>query len=414
LTQYTNWAGNIQFKPKQWHEPRTIEELQHIVKNAKKLRVVGTGHSFNSISVCREEIVSLHHFNKLIELNTEEQTVTIEAGMKYSELSKILMNKGFAIHNLASLPHISVAGAIATATHGSGNKNKSLASIITAFELINANGDIIHITRENEARFDGMIVHLGALGIVTKLTLEIVPEFTIRQYVYENLPIDSVQRHFDSIYASAYSVSLFTNWETNTINQVWLKQKVEDSKVEDLFGAILSEKKLHPITGIDPIHCTDQLGIEGKWYDRLPHFRMDFTPSSGDEIQSEYIISKKDAPHAIKEIQTIGQQLSSLLHTSEIRSIAQDNLWLSPYYKRDSIGLHFTWKDDWNNVQRMLPVLESVLKPFRPRPHWGKVFTLDKEEIQSQYEMLPKFRELLTEYDPNGKFQNDFINTYIF
>ncbi|MFD2655672.1 FAD-binding protein [Gracilibacillus thailandensis] len=419
MNEQKNWAGNYTYSAANWHEPESVNQLQQLVRQCDKLRVVGSRHSFNGIADSSENMVSLQKMNKIIALDRDNQTVTVEGGIIYSDLSRFLQENGFALENMASLPHISVVGACATATHGSGDRNSCLSDSVHAMEVVTADGELVQFSREeNQEQLKGAVVGLGGIGIVTKMTLDIIPAFQISQYVYEQLPLAQLEHHFDDIFSSAYSVSLFTNWQSDTINQVWLKQlhteENEPQSYTDLYGAKPATDHCHPIAGIEAINCTEQMGIPGPWYDRLPHFRIDFTPSSGDELQSEYIIPRQYAYKALTEINKIRDQIAPLLHVCEIRSIAKDELWMSPCYQQDSIGIHLTWKDDWESVQKVLPQIEEKLTPYHARPHWGKLFTMTKEQVQPLYEKLPDFQQLLEHYDPKGKFRNEFINTYIF
>ena len=413
-----NWAGNFEYSTTNWHEPESIEDVQHLVSRLNKLRVIGTRHSFNRIADSNENIVSLQKLNKVLSIDQEKQTVTVEAGIKYGDLCHVLQQHGYALHNLASLPHISVAGACATATHGSGNDNQNLAAAVCAMEMVTADGSLVTFSKEkSEEELHGAVVGLGGLGVVTKLTLEILPSHQMRQDVYENLPLEQLEYNFDSIYSSAYSVSLFTDWKDNMFNQVWLKSKLSDSQSfsigDNFYGAKAAKENLHPVPGVSAENCTAQLGEPGNPLDRLPHFRMDFTPSKGQELQSEYILAREHAYDALCAISEIQEKIAPHLLISEVRTIAQDELWLSPAYKQDSVAIHFTWQDKWAEVQQVLPLIEAQLEPFQAKPHWGKLFTTSPAKIQSLYEKMPAFQELLMKYDPEGKFRNSFLDKYI-
>jgi xylitol oxidase len=352
-------------------------------------------------------------------LDKERCTVIVEGGIRYGELSQALHAEGFALHNLASLPHISVAGACATATHGSGVGNKNLATAVSNMELVKADGEIITISREKDGDiFNGMVVGLGGFGVVTKLTLDIQPTFDVQQDIYENLPLHELENNFEEIMSSGYSVSLFTDWETEIVNQLWVKRVVKDGKklpaLANSHGTTPAAKRMHPIAKISAENCTEQLGIPGAWQDRLPHFRMDHTPSSGEELQTEYFVAREDAYQALLAINSIREQVAPLLMISEVRTIAADDLWMSMCYKQDSVALHFTWKMDQPAVTKFLPVLEETLAPFHPRPHWGKVFTMSAAQLESRYERMQNFRQLLLQYDPQGKFRNAFLDLNIF
>ncbi|MBM7655273.1 FAD-binding protein [Neobacillus cucumis] len=414
-----NWAGNYQYSTTNWHEPESVEEVQQLVSSLKKLRVIGSRHSFNSIADSEENMVSLQKLNRVISIDREKQTVIVEAGINYGELGSVLQQHGLALHNLASLPHISVAGAIATATHGSGNRNQNLAAAVRAMEVVTADGSIVTFSKEkSDEELHGAVVGLGGLGVVTKLTLDVHPSHQMRQDVYENLPLAQLEHDFDSIFSNAYSVSLFTDWQDERFNQVWLKSKVPDDQTfsfgEDFYGAKAAKENLHPVPGVGAENCTAQLGVPGDWLDRMPHFRMDFTPSKGQELQSEYIMAREHAYAALSAVSEIREQIAPHLLICEVRTIAEDELWLSPSYKQDSVAIHFTWQDKWADVQKVLPLIEAQLEPFQAKPHWGKLFTTSPAKIQSLYEKMPAFQQLLMKYDANGKFRNAYLNHYIF
>jgi xylitol oxidase len=413
---HSNWARNYLYSAKQIHQPETIEHAQEIVQRSEKLKALGTRHSFNEIADTSGDLISLKHFDKILELDRARGTVTVEAGVRYGELCRWLDREGFALHNLASLPHISVAGACATATHGSGDRNKNLAGAVSGIKIITANGQLIQLSREDE-QFNGAVVNLGGFGIVIALTLNISPSFQMQQDVYENLPLANLATHFDELTASGYSVSLFTDWRSAAFNQVWVKQRAPEGvsvKAEpELFGAWLATTNLHPIPALSAENCTEQLGVCGPWYERLPHFRLEFTPSSGEELQSEYILPRQHAVAALHIVNELSELIAPSLQISEIRTIAADNLWMSPCYQQDCVAIHFTWKKDWENVRQVLPVIEDKLAQFEARPHWGKLFTVSASRLQSQFKKLPDFRQLLQQYDPHGKFRNAFLDRYI-
>lgn len=419
VTNQKNWAGNLTYSAARIHFPKTVAEVQEIVKRSDKVRVLGSRHSFNSIADTPHDLISLQDLDPGIGIDREQNKVKVAGGVRYGELCEALHREGFAIHNLASLPHISIAGACATATHGSGNQNGNLATVVSAMEIVTADGQLITLSRAQDGEnFQGAVVGLGGLGVIVSMTLDIAPAFDVRQDLYENLPLAALENHFDAVSSSAYSVSLFTDWKHTMFNQVWLKRRLPEEEVPALapefFGATPATRKLHPIVEISAESCTEQMGIPGPWYERLPHFRMDFTPSSGEELQSEYFVRREDAFSALQAVSRVRERIAPLLMISEIRTIAADNLWMSPCYRQASVAFHFTWQPDWPAVKEMLPTLEEALAPYDARPHWGKLFTCSPAKLQSLYKKLPEFRRLLQQYDPTGKFRNEFLDTYIF
>ncbi len=415
----TNWSGNLTYGTDRVSEATSVAQIREILKSEDKVKVQGTRHCFNSIADSRYNLLSLKPMHEVAALDPAARTVTVDAGITYGQLGPYLDSKGFALHNLASLPHISIAGAVSTATHGSGEKNGNLATAVAALELVTAAGDVVKLNRKSDGDlFHGAVVGLGALGVISRLTLDIQPTYHMRQYVYENLPLAQMKEHFDAIQASGYSVSLFTDWQKQRLNEVWIKTRVGDGQAfaapPELFGAKAATRNLHPIAELSAENCTEQMGVPGPWYERLPHFRMGFTPSAGKELQSEYFVPRSHAVDAILAVERLRDQITPHLLISEIRTIAADDLWISTCYHRPSVTIHFTWKQDWPAVRRLLPVIERELSPFQPRPHWGKLFTMPPTELRSRYERLADFVQLAAKYDPKGKFRNDFLNTNIF
>jgi len=414
-----NWAGNIEYSTEQLYAANSLEQVQDYVKKQSKLKVLGTRHCFNTIADSKNDFLSLKAMDEVLALDPVARTVTVGPGMTYGRLAPMIDSKGFALHNLASLPHISVAGACSTATHGSGEKNGNLATSVSGLQIVTADGDVVELSRAKDGdTFRGAVVGLGALGVITSVTLDLEPTFTMRQYVYENMPFSEVKAHFDEIEASAYSVSLFTDWQNQRFSEVWLKQRDDAvpafSAPPEFFGATLATENLHPIAALSAVNCTEQMGVSGPWYDRLPHFRMGFTPSAGNELQSEYFVARRNAVDAILTVERLRDQISPHLMISEIRAIAADDLWMSTAHNQPCVTIHFTWKPDWPAVSKLLPIIEKELAPFNPRPHCGKLFTMPPAELKSSYKRMPDFIELCEKYDPQGKFRNDFLNTNIF
>jgi xylitol oxidase len=417
--QLKNWAGNFTYSTSNVLEPRTVEEVQEIVKTSAKLRALGTRHCFNRIADSDAVLLSTRNLNDLNEPDKTNNTITVGAGIRYGDLCKYVDERGFAIHNLASLPHISVAGACATATHGSGVKNGNLATAVSAIEFVSGKGEIVRLSRDKDGDlFKGAVVALGSLGVVTKITLDLVPSFSVTQIVYLNLPVSQLEQHFDEIMSSGYSVSLFTDWQTENMNQLWIKRKVDAGESfnaePEFFGGSLADRNVHPIIEISAENCTEQMGVAGPWYERLPHFKMDFTPSSGEELQAEYFVPREKAFAAIKAVETLRQDLKNLLFITEIRTVEADDLWMSMCYKRPGVAIHFTLKQDIPGVNNFLPKLEQTLAPFDPRPHWGKLFTIAPAVLHSRYERYRDFLTLASQYDPEGKFRNAFMNENFF
>jgi xylitol oxidase len=406
-----NWAGNHRYAARRIHRPRSVEELQELVAGAGAIKALGTRHCFNDIAdFPGGELVDLAGIDSDIEIASEKNTVTVGAATRYGDLARPLHEAGHALPNLASLPHCTVAGSVATATHGSGQRHGGLATTVSGLTLLTADGELRDYSRQADPHvFPGLVVGLGALGVVTRLTLDLVPAFELRQDVYEDLPWDLALAHFDELQAAAYSVSLFTDWTGPAVRQVWLKSAADATPPADLFGARPADGPRHPVPGISPEHCTEQGGVPGPWYDRLPHFRLGFTPSAGEELQTEYLLPRRHAVAALEEVRALGPRIAPLLAVSEVRTVAADDLWLSPCHGEDCVAIHFTWLPRQAEVSALLPEIERRLAPYRARPHWGKLF-----HAAGEYPRLADFRALADHLDPTGAFRNPFLARHVF
>ena len=413
----TNWAGNIVFSADRLHRPATVAQLQELVAGSEHARALGTGHSFNTIADTDDTLISVAGLPPDVDIDTAAGTVRIAAGLRYGQVVGRLDDAGYALPNLGSLPHISVAGASSTGTHGSGNANRSLVNSISAVELVTADGELVTLSRAADpGRFPGAVLALGALGIMTAITLDLQPTYDIQQYVYEDLPRAEFDEHWPEIFAAGYSVSAFLDWQKPRFTQVWIKHRVDGATWQapaHWLGAPLADRPLNPVPGMSAEHCTEQLGVPGPWHARLPHFRLEFTPSSGEELQSEYFVPRDRIAEALAALDPIADRIAPLLQIGELRTIAADELWLSPHYRRDNAALHFTWFSDTPAVLPVLTMIEERLAPLQARVHWGKVFTMQPEVVRGQYERLPDFLQLAKTLDPTGKFRNDLLNRYL-
>jgi xylitol oxidase len=404
-----NWAGTHRYQALGVVTVRSKDELTELVRTVQKVRALGTRHSFNDIADSPGVLVDVGALKGDPEIDEERARVRVPAGMSYGELGRYLQARGWALHNLGSLPHISVAGACATGTHGSGATNQSLAAAACGIELVSGHGELVHLD-DHDPRIHGAVVALGALGVVTSLTVRIEPTFDMRQDVFVDVPWNALDQ-LDEIMRSAYSVSLFTRWE-GTVDLVWTKSRYvegDPAPTMPFSEAELATRPMSP-TGDDPGNTTDQRGVPGPWNERLPHFRFEKTPSHGDEIQSEYFVARELGREALSALEKICDMFSPHLIISELRYVAADSLWLSPAYERDSLAIHFTWKRHPAEVKEILRVIEETLMPFDVRPHWGKWFMMDASNIVRLYKRLPDFEDLIHQFDPKGKFNNEFLN----
>ena len=407
----STWAGTYTFGAARLRTPATLEEAQQLVAGADRIRALGSRHSFNDLADSPGDLISLREVPLPLEVDADAGTAVVHGSLTYGAVAAELDAAGFAMPALASLPHISIAGAVATATHGSGDRTPNLAGVVTGVEMIGADGELRWLERGDDD-FPGAVVGLGALGVVTRLRLAVEPTFTVRQDVLNGVRWATVLERFDEITAAAHSVSIFTRWAEDAVDQIWLKSR-DDVPPAELFGGVVATTRQHPILGVDAINATAQGGEMGPWYDRLPHFRMGFTPSNGTEIQSEYLLDRRHAVAAIEALRGLRESLVPLLQVCEIRTMAADDLWLSTAYGHDTVAFHFTWHQQPEAVQELLPALERALAPFGARPHWGKWFAMDREGLEAVFDRIGDFRALAARLDPNGTFRNAYLDRLV-
>ena len=407
-----NWAGNLEYSSADVQRPTTVDQLRELVAHATRIKALGSRHSFNTVADTDGTHILLDALPQEVVLDTAKSTVKVSGGISYGALGRALEDQGYAIHNLASLPHISVAGAIQTGTHGSGVNNPSLAAAVVSVDLVRASGELVTLTADDD-EFLASVVGMGALGIVTGLELAVRPSYEVRQRVLTNLSWEHALANFQAIASSAYSVSFFTNYTGDTIPQVWLKALDTEAPLPDLFGATPATAAMHPLPDMSAENCTEQLDVAGKWLDRLPHFRHEFTPSNGEELQSEFLLPLDQAPAALQAVRDLAHKLAPLLFVSEIRTVAADEFWLSPFYQQQSVALHFTWKPLQTEVEAVLPELEEALRQFGARPHWGKLFTPGQYDFAALYPRFEDFRSLVQANDPSGKFRNELLDSVL-
>ncbi len=408
-----NWSGTVEYQAAGFEQPRTVEQLQEVVARSPRIRALGTRHSFNAIADTEGVLVTTTGIEPEFELDAERRIVRLGSGARYAALATFLTDEGWALHNMGSLPHISVGGAVATGTHGSGAANGSLATAVRGLQIVGPDGALRWV-RAGEEGFDGSVVALGALGVVARLEVAVEPGYLVRQDVYRGLDWEVLLADVAAVTDAAYSVSVFTDWLSPTIDQVWVKRRVasvDEAVPDELAGARRSGSAVQIIESAED--NTTQQGVAGAWSAHLPHFRIDSTPSKGDEIQTEYFVGKADAADALRAVRALAEEIHPHLLVTELRTIAADRLWLSEASERESLAIHFTFKNEPAAVQALCTRIEAALAPFAPRPHWGKVHTVDAAAIADRYPRLPDFQALRAEADPQGKFGGPALDALI-
>lgn len=414
-TRNWNWARTHQFEAERTHRPTTIEQLSTLISDVGQiegatLHGIGTRHSFSSIADA-DQIIDTSALPETCSISADRSSVTVSAGMTYSRLCELLAEPGLALANLASLPHISVAGAISTATHGSGDRVGNLATAVRSMEIATADGEVSAISRA-DPDFAGFPISLGALGIITAVELDVEPEYEIEQHVHDDLSWDPVISGFDAIFGAAYSVSVFTDWRSHV--QLWTKRRTDEPAIDHgaLHDGQRATERRHPVPGEDASACTGQ-AVAASWSQRLPHFRAGAIPSVGAEVQSEFFVDREHAVAAIKALRSIGDELAPSLMASEIRTVHRDDLWLSPQYGRDCVAFHFTWHHDLDLATNAARTVAAALAPFSALPHWGKIFDASQFDLAQLYPRLSDVRRLHTACDPHQRFRTPWVRAIL-
>lgn len=411
------WAGTYTFTAPRIIEAGNVGEVQQVVADAAgaggEVRALGTRHSFNGIADTTGTLITVIAIDPDPVIDEVAGTVTVGSGIRYGALAIWLEQHGWALHNMGSLPHISVGGAAATGTHGSGNALGVLSTAVRAIEYVAADGSLVTV-RQGDPDFDGMVVGLGAYGIVVRTTLAIEPSFRMRQDVFGGLPWDAVLGDLEAVTGAAYSVSLFTDWLGDRVGLAVRKTRLDDE--DDTTPAVSEEwDGATRLSGLsifgrdDDENSTPGDGTPGPWNERLPHFRFDGTPSVGDEIQTEYFVDRRQGADALRAVRALGDRIAPHLHITELRTAAADELWLSGSYQRPTLAIHFTWKNEPDAVHALLPDIEAALAPFDARPHWGKVNTVDGATLARVHPRLADARGLFERLDPAGVFSNGYL-----
>jgi xylitol oxidase len=361
-------------------------------------------------------MIDLSLIEPRITIDPERRTVTVGAGANYGVLAAQLHAEGWALHNMASLPHISIAGAVSTGTHGSGDKSGALATAVAGIEIATATGDLIEL-RRGDVGFDGMIVGLGAFGVVTRLTLDVEPTYEMRQDAFEGLTWATVLADFDAITSSGSSFSILNVWSGEDIDRLWIKTRLTDGYPKEVSAGHLGVRPAATPAPLAPDGAPLELtpfGVPGPWSERVSHFLISQEPGVLEQIQSEYMLPRNQAVAAFQRLRAIGERIDPHLFLSEIRTMTGDRLWLSPAYGADAVAIHFTWKFEPEAVGRISAEIEEMLLPLGGRPHWGKLISSSAAQLAPLYPEMQQFRDLARTYDPNGKFRNAFLDKHVF
>lgn len=402
-----NWSENFTFEATGVERPKTIAQLQDVVAAAPRAKAVGTRHCFTRIADSPGGVlVDTSGLDVGVTVDHDTMTATVPAGWSYSKIVAELEAQGVALPNLASLPHVSIAGATATGTHGSGDTNQVMAACMSGIELVDGEGELRTID-SGHPDLKALSVGLGAFGIFTTLTVDVEPSYLVQGAYFRETSWQNLLDNLDDVMASAYSVNLHAAYSDTNVRGIWSKYRLEGSEPldlpDELFGMTRVEGQLTP--GKNTI-----INEPGPWSERLAHFTPESAPSAeGDELQTEYFVDRKHGAAAINALRKMGADLDPHLHGTEIRTVASDDLWLSPCYRRETLSLGMTWRKHEPEVRALLPRMEEALAPFEARPHWAKLFAYDRSALLDQFEHLDATLTLAESYDPNGTFNNPYL-----
>ena len=398
-----NWAGNLQYTAATLAEPASVTELQKLVARSPRVRALGTRHSFSDIADTTGTLVSTARLPNEVGVDTSKNVARISAATRYGVAASAIAQAGRSLHNLGSLPHISVAGAISTGTHGSGTSNGILATAVEAIELVGAAGQEVRIER-GDKEFNGAVVGLGAVGVVTSVELALGEHFDVHQEAWYETPWSALLDDPRTLFNSAYSVSVLTHFGSSHLEHVWLKSEVRnDARLPAVTGA----RRRDPDAVMDA--NLTEFGSAGPWDQRLPHFRLDMIPSRGDELQSEYYVGLDQARAAVDVLRGLADDIDPILAISELRTVAPDDFWLSGAFERESLSIGFTWKPDAVAVAAATRKIEAALAPLHARPHWGKLHGFRSDDLARVFPRYLDAGELFRRRDPDGKFANAYL-----
>ncbi|KAI1700234.1 d-arabinono-1,4-lactone oxidase domain-containing protein [Ditylenchus destructor] len=360
-----NWGNNFRFSTQNIQYPTSVEEVQQIVRNANKLRVVGTRHSFSKIADSPNTMLSTLALKNIIGFDPTVPSITVQAGITYTDLNPFLPNYG-----------------------------------------------------PNDPELKAIAVGLGAFGVITQVELEVEPTFNLTNYVFVNMPEQDIYDHFDEIENLGYSVQLFTDFSTPGVwDQVWVWVRSDENSnvgnMQNLYGATRTHEQVTAIEALPPTYLMEQ-GKEQPWYYGLVDYHLGLSGFDGAEIQSEYFMPYENAIPAIQAVSNFSDLIAPRVYTMLIRTIKGDDLWMSESFNETTVAIHFTWKPNMTAVMEVLPQIEQALLPYGARPHWGKVFAQGPETYLHRYPKLNQWKQLAETLDPTHKFRNKFLEDTVF
>jgi FAD-linked oxidoreductase len=423
-SSWSNWSGSVQCNPKEILEPSSVEEIQSIVKRcaAEKstIRVIGSGHSFTGLVGNNKTLISLDAYQGVENVDKEKSQAVVRAGTKLKLLGETLLSNGLAQVNLGDIDVQSIAGATSTGTHGTGITLGSVSTQIAEITLVTAKGEVLVCSEtQNKETFKAAQVAMGALGIVTKVKLQLVPAYKLK-YVKEKVNLDDCLNNLDKYKTQNRNFEFYWFPHTNTIQAKMLNITDEapmKSSVMKYFNDMVLEngafKVLSELCRMFPSMSKSvakiSAGAVSTGVDINYSNRIYATPRLVKFQEMEYNLPAEHAVQAIKEMrESINANNFKVHFPIEVRFVKGDDIYLSPAYQRDSvyIAVHMYKGMEYKTY---FDAMETIFKKYNGRPHWGKMHTRTASELSQLYPMWGKFQEIRHQLDPEGLFMNDYL-----
>ena len=396
---WTNWVGNQSFTPAFAAAPRDVEEVASLVRQAAErgvcVRVAGAGHSFTPVVETDGLLLDLSALRGVLDADAERKRATALAGTRIHDFYEPLWEAGLALRNQGDIDTQQIAGAVATATHGSGTRYTSLSGVVRGVQLVSATGEVRNIGDDEPDLLRAAQVAVGMLGVITRLELDVTDTYRLREQIGLR-PWDDVMEHWDQLVSQHRHFGFF--WLPSEQSAALYKLERHGQRMTDQCYV-----KVYDEIGPDvPDDDTEGHRVD-RWYRIFP---MVFDPNF-DEL--EYYVALERGPqalHAVRELMLT--RLPDSVYPLEVRTVGADDAFLSPQYQTATTSISVSGKpgtDYWDYLRS----IDALLAEFDARVHWGKLHFLTPERLQALYPRADDFIALRRELDPEGIFLNDHL-----
>lgn len=416
---WRNWSGSQVCYPKTRSAPADLAQLQNLLKDSTgTIRPVGSGHSFMPLVPTDDTIVSLSRLTGLISVDQKQQQARVWAGTRLGDIGQPLADNGQALLNMPDIDEQSLAGAIATATHGTGAQLACMSNYVEALQLVLANGEVMECSRtQNQAVFNAAQVNIGALGIISQVTLQNQARYKLKRET-SWLPIEEILQNAESLadnnrnfefYFIPFTGMGFIDVQNITDEPVTVVEKLDQNDgAEDLKTArdILSwsPKLRELVLGTYMKTLPKEVNVANSWQNYASERNVRFN-------EMEYHLPRENMVKAFNEIRNIVEtQFPEVFFPFEVRFIKSDDIWLSPFNGREtcSIAVHRYHQEDYKD---MFAAIEPVMQKYNGRPHWGKLNTMNSAQFSEHYAHWQDFKDIRQQLDPNGQFLNLYLSS---